>query len=115
MLSIKPMGSTSPPAYSPPHRSPAYTAEPGSNETRIAVTSQRARRSAPSRTFTWRNDSVTLSILGKEEGVASPVYGRSGVVSAEISMNSDPASIVSVAVQVCATTIPTLFDLIRFV
>lgn len=95
------MDNTAPPAYSPPRRSPTYTAEPGSHETRLAVTSsRRARNPPPSRTFTWRTDTVTLSVLGKEEGVASPIYRRGGVISAEISLNVPPTSVLSVVVQV---------------
>lgn len=94
------MISPSPPAYSLP-KAPAYSAEPRASETLLAVTSSRIERRSPppTRTFTWSNASIALSIPGKEEGLDNPVYGRNGLIRAEVTLE-DPAAVVSVTVKV---------------
>lgn len=94
------MNSPSPPSYSP-LRAPAYSAEPRASETLLAATSsRRGRRSPPTRAFTWSKASITLSILGKEEGLDNPVYGQNGFLRAEIAL-VDPVTVVSATVKVC--------------
>lgn len=89
----------SPPAYSAA-KAPVYSAEPRANETLLAVTrSHRGRHSPPTRTFTWSNASIVLSILGKEEGLDNPVYGQNGQIRAEVALE-DPSAVVSVTVYV---------------
>lgn len=91
--------SPSPPAYSAA-KAPVYSAEPRANETLLAVTrSHRGRHSPPTRTFTWSNASIALSILGKEEGLDNPVYGQNGQIRAEVALE-DPSAVVSVTVYV---------------
>lgn len=91
--------SPSPPAYSAT-KAPVYSAEPRANETLLAATrSRRGRQSPPTRTFTWSNASITLSILGKEEGLDNPVYGQNGQIRAEVALE-DPSAVVSVTVYV---------------
>lgn len=92
-----PMNSASPPAYSPAE-APVYSAAPRNNEVLLATT-RSSRRSPPTRTFTWFNSTIDLSAVGDIEGSEVPLYGRNGLLRAEIHVK-DPSTVLSVAVQV---------------
>lgn len=90
-----------PPGYTPSSASPPYSAEPGPSEERLALASRRTtRRVAPTSVLTRSSSTISVALLGQEEGSPVPVYGRKNVIAGDIGLKGDSRSIQAVHVKV---------------
>ncbi len=83
------------------HRAPSYTAEPLENEQRIALNDR--LRPPPTGSFVKhsKHGHARLKLLAQEDGIATPVYGLSGLVQGTVELDPEKAENVdSVEVKV---------------
>lgn len=80
------MSTTSLPSYlGPTHNStPSYSAEPGQNERRLALTERHVAQ--PTGTFVkqTKNGDVTLSLTGQHDNIELPVYGSGADIEGKV-------------------------------
>lgn len=89
------MSSSNPPAYP---QSPPYSLDPHPDETQLARTSIRTRRSRPTGIFTTSKNGIVLALRGQEDGASIPSYGRNSTISGDIGLESTE-DVVAVSVK----------------
>ena len=90
------MSSSNPPAYP---QSPPYSLDPHPDETQLARTSIRTRRSRPTGIFTTSKNGIVLALRGQEDGASIPSYGRNSTISGDIGLENTE-DVVAVSVKV---------------
>ncbi|KAJ8518399.1 hypothetical protein ONZ45_g4526 [Pleurotus djamor] len=99
-----PMSYTSLPSYVAPSivggRIPTYTAEPPSNELRLAIAAVAPPRPSGTYVKQTKNGNLKLQLNDQEEGVEIPLYGTSSLIEGEVQLSGKADNVNSVEVKV---------------